>query len=106
MAVAGAAGAGRRRRHDLIEGLAVADHAELAARALLERGEADLEIGHLGEQLAVALALLRVRRCLRLDRLSGAKSRAFPDRTPTAGTAARPGSQPKMIAKILMGTVA
>ena len=46
--VAGAAGAAgaavRGRGHDLVEGLAVAHHAEIAARALLECGEADLQI--------------------------------------------------------------
>ena len=107
MAIGGAAGAWRGGCHDLIERLVVAHHAELAAGALLERGQTDLEIGDFGEQLPVALALLGVGAGLRLDRLAaGARPRAFPDPRPTAGTAARPGITPRMTAKILMGTEA
>src|SRR5690606_2416658 len=60
----------------LVERLAAADHAELAARDLLDRVEPGLEIAHFGRQRAVALAqplvLLRLRRDLVVEPPGGA----------------------------------
>ena len=106
MAADGAGGASGRRRHDLIESLVVAHHAELAAGALLERSESDLQISHLGEQLPIALALLPIGRFLRLERL------IEPPDLPHAlighpqAVLQQDQADAKMIAKILMGSVA
>src|SRR5450759_481454 len=61
-------GRGCSRSHDLVEGLAVAHHAEFATRAFLQRGEAHFQISHFREQLTIALTLLRVGGALRVGR--------------------------------------
>src|SRR4029453_2796558 len=55
------------RRHDLIERLALADHSQVRARALLDRRRALLEVLHFGRERAVALAQVRVLFLLRGD---------------------------------------
>ena len=52
----------------MVEGFAVADHAQFAARALFERGQTHFEISHFGAQLPIALSLLAIRGRLRVDR--------------------------------------
>src|SRR5690606_28312017 len=57
----------RTRPHDLIKGLPFADHAEIGARPLLDRGHSLLEILHLGSERAIALMQLLVLTLLLLD---------------------------------------
>src|SRR6478735_10797354 len=63
----------RAHRHDLIEGFVASDHAELAARALLDGRHACLEIRDFGDELLVALHGLGVVRLLALYRFRQAR---------------------------------
>ena len=51
------------RRHDLVEGFVAGDHPKIAARALLERAVAALQVAHFGGELAIALAQPLVLAC-------------------------------------------
>src|SRR5579862_6769914 len=59
----------RARRYHLVEGLVAGNHAEVAAGTLLERVHAGLQVAHLGGELAVTFAQLRVLGLLPLHRL-------------------------------------
>jgi len=58
----------RLPRHDLIKRLIACNHAKLAARALLERLHAALQIVHFGCELPIALAQVVILGSLRRDR--------------------------------------
>jgi hypothetical protein len=57
----------RRRRNDLVEDLVLPDHAELEARALLDRLEALFQVTNLGVECVVARLQLRVLVLLRRE---------------------------------------
>ena len=92
--IGAAAGAGRLRRHHLVEGLVAGDHAQIAAGALLERGVALLQVAHFGGELSVALRQrARSPPAARPPPRAGAALRARRRPTATAGTAAAAARQ-------------
>src|ERR1044071_4945764 len=55
------------RRHDLVERLALADHPQIRARALLDRSRTLLQVLDFGRERAIALAQMRILFLLRGD---------------------------------------
>ena len=101
----GRGGSGRCRRHDLVKGFAVADHAQLAAGALFERGQTHFAGQSLPRPIADCDQLARGWPRLAARRQpADAIPRVFLDPRARADIAARPSARPKTAAKILMGT--